>query len=220
MNASNVFKWSKEYLVKILSEGNNPILKDPILMNAFNVVDRKDFVPLNLVSQAYNDVELDIGYGERLSKPTIIAHMISLLNPKVGGKYLDLGSGTGFSAAIIAYVTGNTGKVYSIERTQWLWETARTNIQKYRDLKDIIQFVYRDGSDGLVNQAPFDGIHISYAIDNVSENLKMQLKMEGGILVHPDTQGYLRVIKRTSLNDFEEERIPGFILQLGKSGVS
>ncbi len=220
MNASSVFKWNKEYLVKVLSEGSNPILNDPILINAFNVVDRKDFVPLNLVSQAYNDVELDIGYGERLSRPTILAHMIALLNPKVGGKYLDLGSGTGFSATILAYVTGSMGKVYSIERTQWLWENSRSNILKYPDLKSIVQFIYRDGNDGLVNQAPFDGIHISYAIDEIPENLKMQLKMDGGILVHPDTTGYLRVIKRTSLTDFEEERIPGFILQLGKSGLS
>ncbi|CAG1021171.1 partial Protein-L-isoaspartate O-methyltransferase, partial [Patescibacteria group bacterium] len=93
-----VFKWTKEYLVQVLTDGANPIVTDPLLINALNKIDRKDFLPDTLKNQAYNDVELEIGYSEVLNKPTIIAQMLALLKPKYGGRYLDIGTGTGYSA--------------------------------------------------------------------------------------------------------------------------
>jgi len=220
MNGSAVFKWTKEYLVNILSSGKDPIVSDPLLINAFTQIDRADFVPDLLKDKAYNDLELDIGFSERLSKPTVIAQMIALLKPKLGGKYLDIGSGTGYSAAVIGFVVGENGKVYSLERVQWLWEQARSNIQKYPRLIQNVQYIYKDGLEGLVNQAPFDGIHIAFAIDKVPEALLMQLKMDGGRLVAPTIDRSLRIIQRNGKDEYEEEIIEGFNFDKFKEGLA
>lgn len=220
MEGSSIFKWTKEYLVELLSTGKNPMITDPLLINAFTQVDRKDFVPQNLKDKAYNDLELDIGFGEKLSRPTVIAQMITLLKPKLGGKYLDLGSGMGYSAAIIAFVAGENGKVFSIERVQWIWENARENIKKYPKLISNIQFIYKDGIDGLVNQAPFDGIHISFALESVPESLLMQLKSDGGRLIYPTSDNNLKVIQRNGIEDYEEEIIQGFTFNTYKEGMA
>jgi len=220
MNGSSVFKWNKEYLVNILSEGKNPILTDPFLINAFTQIDRKDFVPELFKDKAYNDLELEIGFNEKLTRPTVIAQMISLLKPKLGGKYLDIGSGTGYSAAVIGFVAGERGKVYSLERVQWLWEQSRENIQKYPRLVSNIQYIYKDGLDGLVNQAPFDGIHITFAVDKVPDSLLMQLKMDGGRLIMPTSDHLLKIIQRNGTEDYEEETIAGFTFDQFKTGIA
>ncbi|MBE0573721.1 methyltransferase domain-containing protein [Candidatus Dojkabacteria bacterium] len=214
-----VFKWTKEYLVQVLTDGANPIVTDPLLINALNKIDRKDFLPDTLKNQAYNDVELEIGYSEVLNKPTIIAQMLALLKPKYGGRYLDIGTGTGYSAMILAFVAGDEGHVYTIERVQWLWEQASTYAKKYKDINNI-DFLYRDGMDGLPQKAPFDGIHIAFALESVPENLKMQLKVNGGLLVCPTTDMNLRVIQRTAIDQYEEEIVPGFIFNKGKVGLA
>lgn len=214
-----VFKWTKEYLVQVLTDGANPIVTDPLLINALNKIDRKDFLPDTLKNQAYNDVELEIGYSEVLNKPTIIAQMLALLKPKYGARYLDIGTGTGYSAMILAFVAGDEGHVYTIERVQWLWEQASTYAKKYKDINNI-DFLYRDGMDGLPQKAPFDGIHIAFALESVPENLKMQLKVNGGLLVCPTTDMNLRVIQRTAIDQYEEEIVPGFIFNKGKVGLA
>lgn len=215
---ASVFKWDKDYLVNLLSSGKRPILTDPIVIKAFQTIDRKDFVPAQFKAHAYDDIELDIGHGEELTKPTIVAQMIALLQPKPNGKYLDLGSGTGYSATILGFVAGQLGKVISIERNQWIWEMARTNIKKYPTIKNI-DFIYRDGLEGFVGQAPYDGIHVAFALDDVPEKLKMQLRMEGGRLVCPTTAGNLKVIQRKAMSEFVEEEIPGFILDPARVGM-
>jgi len=217
--SSAVFKWTKEYLVQLMTSGKDPIITDPLLINALQKIDRKDFVPRLLESQAYSDVELDIGYGEKLNKPTIIAQMLSYLKPKYGGRYLDLGTGTAYVAGVLGFVSGDTGKVFSIERVQWLWEQARTNIQKYKELSNV-QLIYRDGVEGLVNQAPFDGIHIGFSLEEIPEKLKLQLRVGGGRLVCPTNDNYLRVIERKTIEEFEEERIPGFMIDKVKDGMA
>ena len=203
-----------------MSTGKDPILKDPLIINAFTQIDRSDFVPELLKSKAYNDLELDIGFNEKLSRPTVIAQMIALLQPKLGGKYLDIGSGTGYSAAVLGFIVGENGKVYSLERVQWLWEQARSNIQKYPKLVQNVQYVYKDGLEGLVNQAPFDGIHIAFAIDKIPESLLMQLKMDGGRLIAPTTDLSIRIIQRNSKDDYEEEIVPGFTFEKFKEGIA
>lgn len=219
LGSSKVFSWTKEYLVKLLTTGKNPIVTDPTMISALTNIDRANFVPSQFKNQAYSDLELDIGYGEKLTKPTVVAQMIALLKPKFGGKYLDIGTGTGYSAALLAFVAGDQGHVYTIERVQWLWEMARTNIGRYHDLRNI-DFLYRDGLEGLVNQAPFDGIHIAFAVKEVPEKLKMQLKVGDGRLVCPTEDMNLRIIERTGVDQWTEEIVPGFVFGSGKEGLA
>lgn len=218
LGSGKMFAWSKEYLVKVVSTGVNPIVTDPIIINALLKIDRKDFIPETLQPKSYMDIELDIGYGEKINKPTIIAQMISLLKPRVGGKYLDLGTGAGYVAVVLGFIAGSTGSVFTMERVQWLWEQARSNSAKYPDVRNV-NFLYRDGAQGLVSKAPFDGIHVSFAMEAVPEELKRQLKVDGGRLVCPTTDMNLRVIERKGIEEFEEEIIPGFIFDPVKVGV-
>lgn len=214
-----VFKWTKEYLIKVLTLGKKPIVKDPLIVNALNRIDRRDFLPDTLKPQAYNDTEIEIGYSEVLNKPTVIAQMIALLKPKFGGRYLDIGTGTGYSAMILAFIAGDEGHVYTIERVQWLWEQASIYARKYPDIKNI-DFLYRDGIEGLPQKAPFDGIHIAFALQTIPENLKMQLKVNGGRLVCPTTDMNLRVIERTAIDQYVKEIVPGFIFDAGRKGLA
>lgn len=218
LGSGKMFAWSKEYLVKVVSTGVNPIVTDPIIINALLKIDRKDFIPETLQPKSYMDIELDIGYGEKINKPTIIAQMISLLKPRVGGKYLDLGTGAGYVAVVLGFIAGSTGSVFTMERVQWLWEQARSNSAKYPEVRNV-NFLYRDGAQGLVSKAPFDGIHVSFAMETVPEELKRQLKVDGGRLVCPTTDMNLRVIERKGIEEFEEEIIPGFIFDPVKLGV-
>lgn len=219
LGSGGVFQWSKEYLIKVLTTGRTPIVTDPLLINALQKIDRKDFLPDTLRAQAYADTELDIGYNEKLNKPTVIAQMLALLKPKYGRKYLDIGTGTGYSAAILAFVAGNDGFVYTIERVQWLWEQATQNLKKYPEIKNL-DLLYRDGQEGLVAKAPYDGIHIAFAMENIPESLKMQLKTTDGRLVCPTIDMNLKIIERKGLEQFEEEIVPGFIFDKAKEGVA
>jgi protein-L-isoaspartate(D-aspartate) O-methyltransferase len=217
--AANLFKWDKDYLFKYLTMGREPILKDPKIIAAFRYLDRQNFLPLNLKEKAYQDIDLEIGYGEVVTRPSVLAQIAELLKPKYGGNYLDLGTGTGYFALVLGYIAGEGGKVFSLERIQWLWEIARLSAANYKDIKNIV-FLYRDGSDGLIEQAPFDGIHISYALEEVPENLKMQLKKDGARLICPTLSHDIRVIERHGEDEFIEEIIPGFIFREGKKGVA
>lgn len=215
---SAVFKWTKDYLFQVLTGGKSPILTNPKLIAAFRAVDRADFVPPSVADKAYIDMDIDVGYGEQLTRATFIGTMLQHLNPKMGGTYLDIGTGTGYAATILSAVAGKTGKIYSIERIQWLWEMARDFNRKYRDIGAPIQFLYRDGKDGLVNFAPFDGIHVAFGVEQVPENLKMQLSLDGGILVIPTLNYDIRVIERRG-NEFLEEIVPGVHISQGKEGT-
>ncbi|MEO6728601.1 MAG: hypothetical protein ABIM99_01640 [Candidatus Dojkabacteria bacterium] len=216
---ANVFSWTKEYLLSVLMNGKNPILKDPLLINAFRTIDRKDFVPEKHANLAYGDYEVDIGYSEKLNKPTIIAQMLSYLAPKYGGKYLDIGTGTGYTAALLGFCAGDSGKIFSIERVQWIYENARLDLKKYPIIKNV-ELLYRDGGDGLIQKAPFDGIHIAFADDQIANSLKMQLKTDGGVLVHPTRDNNLKIIKRNGVDQFSEELITGFIFDKSKAGTA
>lgn len=218
LGSGNVFSWSKDYLYSYLTSGKQAVLRTPNIMAAFHEIDRKDFIPHEYKDKAYEDAEIDIGHGEVITRPSVLANQMELLSPKAGGTYLDIGTGTGYFAMLLGFIAGPKGKVISVERVQWLWEMARSNSSSYKDVNNIT-FLYRDGSDGLLQHSPYNGIHVSFSMKNISESLKSQLNPEGGILVVPTSNKDLRVIERNG-DEYTEEIIPGFIFQEGKSGVA
>lgn len=215
---TGMFQWTKDYLLQVLTQGHNAVAHTPEVRAAFSKIDRKDFVPEMLRNRAYEDVDLDIGFEETLTRPTVIAQMLELLKPKLGGNYLDIGTGTGYFAILLGFIAGDQGMVYSLERVQWLWESARTAASFYPDIKNV-KFLYKDGSQGLIDKAPYDGIHVSFTNDEMIQSLKMQLKMDGSRLVVPSSNQDLRVIERHGEQDFIEEIVPGFVFSQGKVGV-
>lgn len=216
--SSNVFGWTHDYLIHVLTTGKNRIVKNPRLINALKFILREDFVLPEVRSLAYNDSELDIGFAQNISKPTITVYLIELLNPKAGGRVLDIGTGSGYSAALLAKTVGDLGKVFTVEREQYLIDTAKKNLMKYSDLKNV-EFFFRDGSLGLPERAPFDAIHIGAAIETVHDNLKQQLNI-GGTLVAPLKSLKILKIKRLDATNWEETEHEGFLLDEIRTGIN
>jgi protein-L-isoaspartate(D-aspartate) O-methyltransferase len=183
-------------------------LKTPTIINAFKKIKREDFLPEQLKSEAGLNAPLPIGQGQTISQPLTVAFMLELLKPKEGQKILDIGSGSGWTSAMLAEIVGPTGQVFAIERIPQLYEFGQKNAAKYKF--DNLEFICADGTKGLPKQAPFDRIQVAAAAAEIPADLKKQLKV-GGRLVIP-TQGQdIRLIERVSEDGFEETRFPGFV---------
>lgn len=154
------------------------------IINAFRRIKRKDFVREQDKSYSEVDEPLPIGYGQTISQPLTVAFMIELLEPKRGDKILDVGSGSGWTTALLAEIVGD-GKVYGVEVVPELKEFGEKNVSKYNFVKKgVVEFVQGDGSKGLPEKAPFDRILVSASAEEVPEELKEQLK-DGGRMVIP-----------------------------------
>ncbi len=215
---SKIFSWDHNYLVKVLTTGHNRIVKSPRLVQALKLIKREDFIPEENRHLAYTDKVIDIGYGQNILQPTITAFMLELMNPKAGGRVLDIGTGSGWTTALIAHMVGENGKVITVERNQYLLSQARENIEKYEMIKNI-EYIFRDGINGVPERAPYDGIHISFALDEVPEIIKSQLNV-GGRLVVPLNKQRIKLIQRESKDHWKESLHEGIVLDQMVEGVS
>ena len=191
------------------------VLKSPQIIKAFKKIKRKDFVLPENKDMAEIDAPLSIGYGQTISQPTTVAFMLELLQPKQGDKILDVGSGSGWTAALLAEIAGEQGAIYGIERIKELKQFAEINADKYNFIKNgTVQIFCSDGYLGLPDFAPFDKIIAAAAAEFVPKDLLSQLKI-GGRLVMPigkqDESQDIIVVDKISKNDFKEFRHPGFI---------
>ena len=181
-------------------------ITDQKVLNAMRNVEREKFVPLLMRLNAYRDIALPIGYEQTISQPYTVAIMTQALSVKNGDKVLEIGTGSGYQAAILDEMGS---KVFTIERHNDLY----LNTQKLFDKLGIrVSTKCGDGTIGWRAHAPFDGIIVTAGSPDVPESLKKQLAI-GGRLVIPvgdkRTQT-LKVITRTSENDYEIESIPEF----------
>ena len=154
-------------------------ITDPRVLAAMAKVPRDRFVPAHLAPQAYDDNPLSIGSGQTISQPYIVALMSQWAKVKPRDKVLEVGTGSGYQAAILAELAG---KVFTIELLPELAEAAQTRLQ---DLGyGRVQGRVGDGYQGWPEEAPFDAILVTATAPNVPPALKEQLK-EGGRLVIP-----------------------------------
>ncbi len=154
-------------------------ISDPGTLRAMRKVPRHLFVPASYASEAYSDRPLPIGYNQTISQPLIVAHMTELARPAKGKKALEIGTGSGYQAAVLAEIVDS---VYTIEIVPELAREseARLRMLGYRNI------VVRsgDGYKGWPEHAPFDIILVTAAADHIPEPLKEQLA-EGGRLIMP-----------------------------------
>lgn len=152
---------------------------DPQLLDAMLKVPRHLFVPENLTSSAYSDTPLPIGYGQTISQPYIVALMTESLQAKKGFKVLEVGTGSGYQAAVLAQIGC---QVFSVEVIKILAETAQERLNRLGYPEISVR--WGDGYFGWEEEAPFDSIIVTCAIDHVPPPLIEQLK-EGGKMVIP-----------------------------------
>lgn len=187
-------------------------LKTPEIIKAFKKINRADFVPEEVAREKgeefvnqYN-APISIGFGQTISQPLTVAFMLELLRPKAGDKILDIGSGSGWQSSLLAEIVGSEGSVYAIEKIRKLKEFGQKNAAKY-GFKNL-EFICRDGAEGLPDQAPFDKIIAAAAADEVCPAWKKQLKT-GGRLVAPIKSSIWLYLKKEG--GFEEKEFPGFV---------
>ena len=169
------------------------VLKTPALINAFLKVDRKDFVLPEYQDQAYEDYPLPIGSGQTISQPYTVAFMLELLQPKEGEKILDIGSGSGWTTALLSHIAGKEGKVVGVELVPQLVKLGNENLVKYPFLHASIHQAKKRVL-GLPNEAPFDRILVSATSLDIPQELLEQLK-EHGVMVLPVKDTVLRIQK-------------------------
>ena len=185
-------------------------LKTPEIISAFRKIKRADFMPENMKDLAEVDEAMPIGQGQTISQPKVVAFMLELLEPKAGEKILDVGSGSGWTSALLSEIVGDKGRVVSLELIPELKEFGEKNAAKYGFVeKGTAQFICCDGSKGYEEESPFDKILASAAARRVPEAWKKQLKV-GGRIVAPINSSIWLFVKKSE-NEMEEKEYPGFI---------
>jgi len=199
----------------LISQG---YLKNPIIIEAFSNIQRKDFLPEDMQSLGDFDQALPIGYGQTISQPAVVAFMFELLQPSPGDKILDIGSGSGWTTALLSYIVSQAqnqsqismGKVYAIEIVPELIEFGKKNVAKYNFVKSgVTHFICGDGSEGYPKEAPYDKILVSAESKEVFQSWKKQLRI-GGRIVLPIQNSIWLLIKRGE-DDFIKKEFSGFI---------
>ncbi len=184
-------------------------LKTPRIINAFKKIKRIDFLPEDSKNLAELNAALPIGYGQTISQPLVVAFMLEQLQPEPGYKILDIGSGSGWTTALLSQIVGEKGKVIAIELVKELKDFGEKNTIKYNFVeKGIAEFICADGSKGYKKEAPFDRILASASAFKIPLAWKKQLKIGGKIVTPIKTS--IWVFTKDSETDFEEIEHPGF----------
>ena len=185
-------------------------LKTPRIIEAFRKIKRVDFLPEDKKSLAELNEALPIGSGQTISQPLTVAFMLEKLQPQLGDKILDIGSGSGWTTALLSQIVGLKGRVIAIEIVPELKEFGEKNVAKYNFIEKIVaEFILADGSQGYEKEAPYDKVLASASAIKLPQEWKEQLKIEGRIVTPISTSIWLFVKK--SKEKVQENEYPGFV---------
>lgn len=204
----------KEKLIEYwISSG---IIEDKRIIEAFRQIERADFIPKDLSDDAYADVPIPIGYGQTISQPTTIMIMLQNLSIRPDNRILEIGAGTGYSAALMSLMAK---QIFSVENIPELADRARQNLGR-AGVKNVT-VVNSDGSLGLEEESPFDRIIMTCAAPHIPEPLIEQLS-EGGIMVAPvGDRNVQKMVVATKKDGVLDEKSIGnfrFVPLIGKYG--
>jgi len=217
-------EWER-LIQSLISEG---ILRSSNVIRAMRIVSREPFLPDRLRSYYAVDTPLPIGWGQTASAPHMVSIMNEALELELGHKVLEVGAGSGWHASTIAEIIAPSdaskerwGHIYAVEIIRELADQARTNVDE-AGYGDRVTIVHSDGSEGYVEEAPYDRILVTAAAPYVPTPLTEQLKT-GGILVIPIGSPYLyQTLVRVRKMDSKlvEENLGGvaFVPLTGKYG--
>jgi protein-L-isoaspartate(D-aspartate) O-methyltransferase len=186
------------------------VLKTPRIEAGFLKNDRRNFVPPELVDDTYEDMPLPIGDGQTISQPYTVAFMLELLEPQSGQRVLDIGSGSGWTTAILASIVGSRGRVTGLEINPAVYKFGLNNLQRTR-YKNI-ELLNQSGWEGYEPAGPYDRILVGAAAPAIPAKLKQQLKIGGVMVIPVGTVFDCSVVRLEKLggNRFKKETYPGF----------
>ena len=183
-------------------------IEDPLVLNAMQTVPREAFVPEDLKDQAYNDNPLPIGYDQTISQPYIVAFMTQALGLQPEYRVLEIGTGSGYQAAILSRICR---KVYTVEIIKELASHAGEIFEKH--LYNNIHIKIGDGHQGWPEKSPFDAIIVTAAGPDIPNTLARQLKVGGKMILPLKRSNYeqtLVLITKIDVNDniIQKELLP------------
>lgn len=193
-NFDNSFKEKRFQLVQTLRKKG---IYDENLLTILNELPRELFVEPAFINKAYEDTALPISCMQTISQPFTVAYMTQLLEIKPGNKILEIGTGSGYQAAIL-YLLG--ARVFTVERIPDLLSKAR---KIFEQLEFNIKCLDGDGSIGLKKYAPYDGIIVTAAAPSIPQQLIQQLKIGGRLVVPIGNKLYQAmnlIIKKDKMN--------------------
>lgn len=207
-------------LVRRISEMG--YIKTEKVRKAMEKVPREEFLPASNRPYAYVDQPLPIGEGQTISAPHMVAMICEILSLEEGMKVLEIGTGFGYNAAVVAEIIGPTGHLYSIERINSLAETAKDNLKR-TGYAENVTVILGDGTKGYPEKMPFDRIYGTASAPKLPEPLEEQLKIDGILLIPVGEHRYMQeliVITRKSEDKYEKKSIGGvaFVPMIGEHG--
>ncbi len=209
------YEREREDLVDKLSEKG---ISDIYVLKAMGEVERHKFVPLAMRHNAYKDIALPIGFGQTISQPFTVAYMTQALRLKKQSKVLEIGTGSGYQAAILNKMGMD---VFSIERNMDLYLKTRKLLD---DMGLRIHTKCGDGTIGWEEFAPYDGIIVTAGSPTIPESLKKQLSVGGRLVIPVGTKHSqtLKIITKLENDNFNIEDVPefSFVPLIGREGWS
>lgn len=179
----NLYQERREKMVTQQIEDRG--VNNPVVLKAMRTVKRHEFVPSAQVDYAYEDRPLPIGYGQTISQPYIVAYMTETIKPQSNFKVLEIGTGSGYQAAVLSAIVK---EVYTIEIIPELAKAATERLKKAKC--DNVQVKTDDGYNGWKEHAPYDAIVVTAAAEYIPPPLIGQLK-DRGVMVIPVGSSYM-----------------------------
>jgi protein-L-isoaspartate(D-aspartate) O-methyltransferase len=192
-------------------------ITDPLVVQAMREVPRERFVPGSLVRFAHDDGPLPIGAGQTISQPYIVAAMTAAARVKPGARVLEIGTGSGYGAAVLSRIAA---EVYTVERIGTLARAARRRLAELG--YGNVQVLEGDGSLGWPEHAPYDAILVTAGGPRVPEALLQELAVGGRVVMPIGAARAQRLVRvtRTDLHEYEHEDLEGvaFVPLIGAEG--
>jgi protein-L-isoaspartate(D-aspartate) O-methyltransferase len=193
-------------------------ITDPLVLEAMRAVPRESFVPASLAKFAYDDGPLPIGKGQTISQPYVVAVMTQAARIKPGERALEIGTGSGYGAAVLSRIAA---EVYTVERIGELADSARRRLSALGYAN--VHVLEGDGSLGWAEHAPYDAILVTAGAPRVPKTLLSQLVI-GGRLIMPVGPGHgqrLVRVTRSDTHEYEHEELEAvaFVPLIGAEGL-
>jgi protein-L-isoaspartate(D-aspartate) O-methyltransferase len=204
---------------KLLNQG---YIRTENVKDAMLHVPREEFIPPENRAYAYADQPLPIGSGQTISAPHMVAMICEKLDLTEDMKVLEIGTGFGYNAAVVAELLGSEGHLFTIERLESLAEQSRDNLER-TGYSDKVTVITGDGTLGYPEEAPYDRIYATASAPEIPEPLKEQLKIGGKLILPVGSIDYFQelvCVERISTDEFKTRRLGGvvFVPMIGEHG--